>query len=316
MLDPPSRDEIGVGPAWIPDVMLRQAEAPTGFWGGAYTTKTNEQVTIYSSNAYAVDEAANQRWADFVASLVHGPEISRVTIYLAPPAQVAQMCGAEDILGCYGSDRIIAPGEDTFEVSAESVLTHEYGHEIAANRSNAPWPALAWGTKRWSSYEQVCRRARAHELFPGGEGGLVYLFNPGEVFAETYRVLNERRAGLPETPWRVVDPSLQPNERDLALVEQDVLDPWHASHTVTMSGRFTARGSSVRTFTIASPLDGSFSVAAKGSARVRLAVLAGKKRIARGETAVSSTICGPRTLKVRVTRTAGSGAFTLTASLP
>ena len=67
----------------------------------------------------------------------------RVSVYLAPPSQVSAICGGEDILGCYGDDRLVAPGEDMFEVSAESVITHEYGHHIAANRSNAPWRALA-----------------------------------------------------------------------------------------------------------------------------------------------------------------------------
>jgi hypothetical protein len=315
-LDRPSRAEIAVGPAVIRDATLRRADAREGFWGGVYTTRTNENVTIYSSDAYAVDEAANQRWADFLASLVHGPELSLVSVYLTPPSQVSSICGGEDILGCYGDDRLVAPGEDLFEVSAESVITHEYGHHIAAHRSNAPWRALAYGTKRWASYEQVCRRARAHELFPGAEGGLVYLFNPGEVFAETYRLMNERKAGIPETPWRVVDESLQPNDRDLALVEQDVTQPWSANRTVRLIGGFARRGSSVRNFKLATPLDGTFTASVQSTAAVRLDVLAGKKRVARGTTSTAGTVCGPRTLTVRLTRTSGSGAFALALSLP
>lgn len=315
-LDRPNRAEIAAGPAVIRDAMLRRLDAPEGFWGGVYTTRTNEHATIYSSNAYAVDEAANQRWADFLASLVHGPELSLVSVYLAPPSQVSAICGGEDILGCYGDDRLVAPGEDMFEVSAESVITHEYGHHIAANRSNAPWRALAYGTKRWASYEQVCRRTRAHELFPGAEGGLVYLFNPGEVFAETYRLMNERKAGIPETPWRVVDESLQPNDHDLTLVEQDVMQPWSANHTVTIAGRFAARGSSVRNFNVATPLDGAFTASVQGSPVLRLDVFSGKKRLVRGTRSTAGTVCGPRTLTFRVTRTAGSGAFKLAVSLP
>ena len=257
-----------------------------------------------------------QRWADDIATLAHGPELSLVSLYLAPPAQIAAMCGGEDILGCYGHDRIVAPGEGTFEVSAESVIAHEYGHHVAAHRSNVPWPALAWGTKRWASYEQVCRRARAHELFPGAEGGLVYLFNPGEVFAETFRLLNERKAGIPETPWRVVDNSLVPNDRDLALVEQDVTQPWSANRTLRFLGGFTARGSSVRSFKVATPLDGTFTASVQSAVAVRLDVLNGKKRVARGTTSAAGTVCGPRTLTFRLTRTSGSGAFALALSLP
>jgi hypothetical protein len=315
-LDRPSRARIAAGPLVIRDAPLRRADAPDGFWGGVYTTRTNEQVTVYSSNAYAVDNASNQRWADFIASLVHGQELPLVSVYLAPPAQVAAICGGEDILGCYGHDRLVAPGQGTFEVSAESVITHEYGHHVAAHRSNAPWPALAWGTKRWASYEQVCRRARAHELFPGAEGGLVYLFNPGEVFAETFRLMNERKTGIPETPWRVVDDSLIPNDRDLALVEQDVTQPWSTNRALRFLGGFTARGSSVRNFKVATPLDGTFTASVQSAARVRLDVLNGKKRVARGTTSTNGTVCGPRTLTFRVTRTSGSGSFALAVSLP
>jgi len=315
-LSSPNFARIAVGPTVIPDAALRAADAPAGFWGGVYTTPTKEQVTVYSSNAYTVDNNANQRWADFLASLVHGPELSSVSLYLAPPAEVASMCGGADILGCYGNDRILAPGQGSAEVSAESVVAHEYGHHIAANRVNAPWPALAWGTKRWASYEQVCRRARARELFPGAEGPLLYLFNPGEVFAETYRLMNERKAGLPETPWRVVDRSLVPNSRDLALVEQDVSQPWSAARVVRLRGTFAKGGRSTRNFKLATPLDGNVSATVESGAAVRLDVLSGKKRIIRGTTAAAGTICGPRTLTFRVTRTSGSGPFSLSVSLP
>jgi hypothetical protein len=315
-LSSPSFARIAVGPAVIPDAALRADDPPDGFWGGVYTTRTNERVTVYASNAYTVDNATNQRWADFLASLVHGPELSSVSLYLSPPAEVASMCGGADILGCYGNNRILAPGEETAEVSAESVIAHEYGHHVAAHRSNTPWPALAWGTKRWGSYEQVCRRARARELFPGAEGPLLYLFNPGEVFAETYRLMNERRAGLPETPWRVVDRSLIPDNRDLALVEQDVTHPWSANRAFRLRGTFARAGRSIRNFKVATPLDGNFSAAVQSAAGVRLDVLNGKKRIVRGTTTAAGTVCGPRTLTFRVLRTSGSGPFSLAVSLP
>jgi hypothetical protein len=315
-LDRPSGAEVGAAVVPIRDALLHSAVDPNGFWGGVYTTDTNEHVTLYSSNAYARDDAANQRWADFVASLVHGAEIARVTIYLAPPAQVAATCGGADILGCYEASRIVAPGEDTADVSAESVLAHEYGHTVAANRSNAPWPALAWGTKRWSSYEQVCRRARARELFPGAEGPLLYQFNPGEAFAETYRLLNERLAGRTETPWRVVDPSLRPDARALALVEQDVREPWIAARRLTVNGRFAPGGPSVRGFTIRTPLDGVLTATVQSTPSVRIDLSSGKKVLARGKASLATTVCGPRTLRLRVKRTAGTGPFTVSLALP
>ena len=306
ILDRPSLAQISGGPALIPDATLRRAITPGDFWGGTFTASTGEHVTIFISRSYPVDQAAGQRWADFVASLVHGSELSSVVIYLATPQEINDLCGGVDILGCYGDDRLIAPGEDTSDIPAESVITHEYGHHIAEHRSNAPWAAVAWGTKRWASYENVCKRARKHELFPGAENALLYVFNPGEVFAETYRVLNERRAGLPEAPWQVVDRSLYPDATGLALVQQDVLDPWTSNHTTTLNGTFTRRGSSsVRTFRVATPYDGllTTSLAAATGERLRVNVH-------------TTTVCGTRSVTLRVTRTQGSGPFTLTVSLP
>jgi hypothetical protein len=274
--------------------------APDGFWGGAYATSTGERVTVYSSTAYTVDESVNQRWANFMASLVHGPELGEVSVYLAPPAEVAGMCGGSDVFGCYANDRIVAPGKDTSETTTASALAHEYGHHVAAHRVNAPWRASAWGTKRWASYLQVCRETRKRQMFPGSQQPLLYLVNPGEGFAEAYRVLNENRLGLARGRWRVDDVFL-PNARALALIEQDVVDPWSANRTVTLRAKS-------RRLTVATPLDGSFSVSAS---RVQIDVLAGKKRLARGAGSVSTQVCGARTLTLRLSRSA-----TLTISRP
>src|SRR5256885_1188394 len=81
---------------------------------------------------------------------------------------------------------LVVPGDDPDSgVSAEAVAAHEYGHHVAAHRSDAPWPAIDYGTKRWSSYEQVCAKTRANQLFPGAEDIPNYTRNPGEAFAET-----------------------------------------------------------------------------------------------------------------------------------
>jgi hypothetical protein len=319
----PSLAAIANGPLAIHDTALRSSTeiCPSGvvtWWGGTYTTSTNEQVTIYASSSYPVDQAFNQRWADFFASLVHGPELSQLTVCLAKPPEVSAVCrGGEDVLGCYGNNTIIGPGQDSPTIAAEAVLTHEYGHHVAAHRSNAPWAAISWGTKRWASYLQVCARARKHELFPGAEKALEYEFNPGEVFAEDFRVLNEERLGLPVTPWEVVDSSLQPNQKALTLLRQDVLNPWEANRQSQISGRFTARGSSVRSYHVAAALDGSLMVSVSGSPHVRLQILSGPRVVARGGSSTQATICGgSRSFTVRVTRTSGSGAFTLALSRP
>jgi hypothetical protein len=189
----------------IPDALISRpktqalALAPTGYWGGVYRASTGENVTVYASNAYPMDPAIGQRWADFLASLVHGPELSSVNVMLSTPDEIARICG-QDALACY-SDRgsqLFAPGEDpSSSLSAEAVITHEYGHHVAANRNNAPWDAIDWGPKRWDSSMQVCVAAKQGRLSPGAEDPVRYETNPGEGWAETYRLLNQRRLGLP-----------------------------------------------------------------------------------------------------------------------
>src|SRR5205814_3373682 len=97
-----------------------------------------------------------QRWANFLASLVHGSELSTVTVLLSTPAQISSVCGS-DALACYSPQGALlyAPGEDPgSDLSAEAVITHEYGHHVAANRLNSPWNALDWGPK-----PRLCRYA-------------------------------------------------------------------------------------------------------------------------------------------------------------
>jgi hypothetical protein len=287
--------------------------AASSFWGGTYTSNTGEAVTIYASTAYPEDPVIPQRWADFLASLLHGPEIADVRVFLQPEEEISRSCGVS-ALACYDSNSsiLIAPGEDVLEgPTAESIVAHEYGHHLAAHRANNPWPAVEWGTKRWATYEQVCSRTSKGILAPGNEGD-DYSVNPGEAFAETYRVLNERRLGLAETPWQIVDQLLFPDDAALAAVEQDVTTPW----TGTVILRYTGTAKT-RTFTISTPLDGTIRAFIRGNYRVDLLSASGA-RVAGGTAKASSTVCGVRTVKVRVTRnaTAKTGSFALTVSRP
>ncbi|MFL5919389.1 MAG: hypothetical protein ACJ74L_06370 [Gaiellaceae bacterium] len=319
-LDRPHRAQIGAAVA-IPEGMLRSAGPPAGFWGGEYTTRSGERVTIYASASYAVDEAANQRWADFLGGLMHGSELARVTVYLATPPEANRLCSGaadlvHDVLGCYGSGTIVAPGEDTPRVSAESVLTHEYGHHVAANRSNAPWRALDWGAKRWATAMNICALSKAHVVFPGDES-LLYRLNPGEGFAETYRGVSERKEGQHVGPWGVLDTVLYPGADAPPALAADVLDPWTGNRTESYRGRFNAHGPSVRRFRFLSRLDGTFAASATSQADVRIAILNWHTVVARGRASAHTTICGGlRARTVKVIRTRGNGSFTLTVSLP
>jgi hypothetical protein len=292
-----------------------------GAWGGRYTTSTGESVNVTASDRYPVDETVTRGWAEFLASLVHGPEIELVTLYLAPSGEVQSICGSA-ALACYSGTRqlIVAPRDDLPDgTTAQAIMTHEYGHHVARNRVNPPWSAISYGTKRWASRIGVCARTEAGALFPGG-GGFRYRLDPGEAFAESYRLLNELRAGRPETPWSIVDASLRPDAQALAALEQDILTPWTKPVVETRSGTFRARGSRTRTIPLATPLDGStqLTLAAPTKLRLRLTLVDTSRNVAvaTGGRKLSALVCGQRSLAVRVTRQAGAGTFRLTIAKP
>jgi hypothetical protein len=206
-------------------------------------------------------------------------------------------------------------------LSAEAVITHEYGHHVAADRSNTPWRALDWGPKRWASSMQVCANARAGRLAPGAEDPIAYKLNPGEGWAETYRVLNERRLGVPEPPWQIVSDSLYPDDAALTAAQQDVTTPWQTETTTARTASLTPT-TRARTYTLATELDGTLKLALRPSAGLRLTldVDASATRVvhaaAAGAIARTTTICGARSYRIRVTATRGSGSFRLTVAEP
>jgi hypothetical protein len=306
-----------------PQGLLRLGQAPTGFTGGPTTASDGETVTVFVEDALLqADPNAVQRWADALAGLLHGPELGRVSLYLGTLDRVRQVCGSQ-ALGCYGRGRIVAIGQDLPQVTALSVVTHEYGHHVASSSQNDPWPAVDWGTKRWASYENVCRKASDGELVPGNEDRF-YQLNPGEAFAESYRVLNERRAGLPESAWQVVDESLYPDQAALDLLAQDVTSPWTGGTTTTYDGVLRPNASG-RGFRPSTPLDGGFTATLTAGPKLKVALrivdLDSGKVLAADATPLQEkrlgvTVCGQRTLQVQVKRLSGSGPFTLTIAHP
>jgi hypothetical protein len=296
------------------------------WWGGPRITATGETVTIFVSDTYPVDDALGQRWADFFAGLVHGAELQQLSAYVAPLAEVQSICG-EHALGCYGGGRLVMMGEpvDGVSVMPEEVARHEYGHHVAANRDDSPWQAIDWGPKRWSSYAGICARAAAGTAFPGDEGDH-YIENPGEAFAEAYRLLNDTKAGVTSSSWSVVDSSFYPDAGALSAVEQDVLQPWQAPVTETVGGRFARTGKRTWKLALATPLDGSLSVVLTllAGALDDLTLLAadGRTVLASGlwsgatEKTLTFAICGQRSVLVRVARRGVPTRFSLRITKP
>ena len=78
--------------------LARQAQT---FSGGPITAGTGETVQVEVSDSYPPDQVSPQSWADFFAGLVHGIELSLLTVYVEPIAEVQATCGGSpNVIGC------------------------------------------------------------------------------------------------------------------------------------------------------------------------------------------------------------------------
>jgi len=261
-----------------------------------YTTTTSETVDVAVSNSYPQDQPIGQRWADFFAALPHGPELGRLKAYVAPLPEVQTICGGSAV-GCYGDNKLILTNEPALGFAAEEVARHEYGHHIALNRSNAPWPAFDWGPKRWATAARVCQRVRWNDAYPGDES-LLYKRNPGEAFAEAYRVLVDSRAVDARPSWPLVDMSFYPSRGELEAVEQDIAAPWigPTTHIFSASGPVWERR-------VPTPLDGTLSIRLDGAARLALIGDDGRPirpSMHRGRS-LAYEVCGQRSVTIHLT---------------
>jgi len=304
--------------------VARLASATINWRGGAITTSTGETVSVLVSDALDAS-VTPESWAEFIAHLVHGPEISKLTAYLTTLDQVAELCGAR-ALGCYGDDTLVSIGEPLIDgTTPDEVVRHEYGHHIAFNRTNPPWVAVDWGPKYWASSVGVCARVSAGTAFPGDES-LHYDQNPGEAWAETYRLMDERKNGILTASWQIVAPSFFPTEAAYQATERDVLQPWGTGRTTTYRHQFTKKGKKVWLIQLQTPLDGNVSVSAvlpKGGLYDVDLVSANRRTVLRRALfsgtrtkRLAASVCGQRSLNVRVKQKGTFGRVSITAATP
>jgi len=278
-----------------------------------YVTPDGMTVYVSSSDLYTPDPAAAQSYVNFLGWLTHGPELNGLYVFILTPAEVTAYCGgfaaacwstASSIPGGF----MVVAGEDTGGIPIEQAVAHEFGHHIAFHRVNTPWQAVEWGPKRWANYENVCANTANGNLFPGDEGAH-YTLNPGEGWAEGYRQMNELRAEGTWRPlgWVVVDPFFMPDSTDLALISQDVMDPWSGPTPYVMQGRLRKGG--VRRWTM-HPYDGPMTASITGRPGTTVSFSVGG-RIVRGPARrISTLVCGATSVKV-VAHSKQGGRFVL-----
>jgi hypothetical protein len=238
-------------------------------------------------------------WRALLERLVHGSEISTVRLDVTSPAQTAARCGGGE--SCYDIDSatiITSPTPPAGYTIAE-VVAHEYGHHVAASQRNDPWSAYDWGTKRWASYEGVCQGVAAGQLFPGDQGAH-YSADPGEAFADAYRILNGGRGVSP------FDRRLAPDARALSLLRRDIEHPWRGPRVLHRTGAGPSRVS------IDTPLDGTLTVTAAGR-RLRILDPANGRVLAAGRSRARARVCGQENVSIAVS---GRGRFALRVARP
>jgi hypothetical protein len=307
------------------DTVLRSAPLATTARAKAYKAPDGSTILVDVSPSYRRDDAAIQKFVDFLGRLPHGSELSRLRLYIATPGEVERLCGGvPGTLACYAAalQVMIAPGQQppSTNLSLGYIVAHEYGHHVAANRTNAPFPASNYGPKYWASQELVCQGVLDKRYFPGDEGEH-YKSNPGEAWAETYA-----RLTYPGVAW-AFDPSLAPDAASLATARRDVLDPWRGNVTKRFSGTLGARDKA-KDVSFRLRLDGSLSLSLSGprTANFDLGVIAAGREQATTRARGSRDKLSPRVvcrkslsggqITVRVRRRSGSGRFTVTAKYP
>lgn len=301
----------------------RLARSTATWRGGPITTSTGEVVQVQVSDS--LPAVTPEYWAEFLVQLTHGAELARLTSYHATLDEVQELCGAR-ALGCYSRNTMISLAEPAMDgTTPEDVVRHEYGHHIALYRDNTPWRAIDWGPKNWATSATVCPKVTRGEAHPGDEGQN-YALNPGEAWAEVYRLLQERKDGITAGAWPIIAPSFYPTEAALQAAERDVLQPWTRGSLRSFARTFGKRMAKVWWIPLATPLDGSLRITAAvprgGRYEValvgpnRTTVLRRASGVGQRVKRIATTVCGQRSLFVRVTQAGTFGRVSVTAATP
>jgi hypothetical protein len=288
---------------------------PRGVDRQRITTSDGYVVTVTTSPWYVEDKGYDEQLVGFLDSLLHGSELDKLTVYVAPPKEMADFCG-RGAVACYyprGGTIYIVGAASFGGFPTSHAVAHEYGHRIANYRRNPPFwgGALSWGTKRWATAKHVCPSivAGRYSLFS-------YRSNPGEAFAESYAW---SQLGRPTHGWEW-DESLRPTRAALAALRADVSNPWEPVR-LHRRGRVSSR--KPRHVYTLRPLDGKLHARLTGGpGRLELRLLDRRGHLLKrgrpggSRARLSGVVCGERKLLLAVRATHGSARYRLDVKLP
>jgi len=294
--------------------------------GGDYTVTVDGKtrtVRVYLSSAFTgldtvADKAEidrrNTEWAEEFTKMPHGSELSTLTVYVSPLSEITEysVCGPQAV-SCYdpndGSMYLV--GEDLPDgTGVLQVAMHEYGHHVATNRLNTPWDASGWGPKYWASAQRVCSWVRRGMMWPFDQD-THYADNPGEIWAETYRIVAAQSQGLEPDPWEILNPKWDPISKPaiLAAARRDVASPWRARVRSSWSGRLDPKTRRTATVRVPANADSVLNtrLSTSGSLKARL------KLVPRGGSLADGRLCGASSVEATITRRSGAGRWTFAA---
>jgi len=293
----------------------------------AYRTADGAMVEVQLSRSFAdtpENRASAQSFVDFLDTRVHGAELGQLRMFIGTPTEVNDACGGgEGVEACYvtAERRMYVPSTEPdvrSPYSREYVMTHEYGHHIAAFRRNDPFTAIDWGPKYWSSYKRICAGVFQGRYFPGSQG-FHYLDDPGEGWADSYAHLH-----YPNAPFQF-NRGFAPDAGSFAAIRRDVLAPW-THPTARTVRRALSRRRRVTTTTSRLNLDGTVALRLSGPRRsnydiqvVEAGRVVDQTRAAGSRDHAAGTVCRTgRTASItfRVRRRSGAGPFSLRISIP
>jgi hypothetical protein len=200
-----------------------------------YASAANE----FQISADSYGPAEVESVAAVLRSLDHGPELAQLSVFVATPGEIDEICGAS-VIACYvpSEDEMVVSGVDrpVEGVPRDFAIAHEYGHHIANTRPGGALPAIEAGPVRWATYERVCQLTRRGRLFPGNQGAH-YWQDPEEAFAQSYARLNRPDARV---SWQYTS-LLRPTAVSLEMIHADVVHPLTGPVETSWRGSLLAR---------------------------------------------------------------------------